>query len=176
MCRRPCHCARTIWLLFSYSNLSTEATISAAALVLTGLPPGPPRTASLLSTADPTVAWQALTGEGGGAGPVFAVHTLRDTLLTIFPSLSVPLATGLHWGVFRAEYSIFRVFYLYLWFMIVNTKTLLKLSWTFAVQLSQALIADSEQFAGKDFLRRNTTSKSQFWPRKPFDSLWCSLV
>ena len=95
-------------------HLCAEATISAAALVLTGLPPGPPRTASLLSTADPTVAWQALAGEGGGAGPVFAVHTLRDTLLTIFPSLSVPLATGLHWGVFRAEYSIFRVFYLYL--------------------------------------------------------------
>ena len=76
-------------------NLSTETSVTAAALELTGLPPGPPGTASL-PAADPSVAWLTLTGEGGSAGSVFAVDAQWDTLTTIPARLSETLATALH--------------------------------------------------------------------------------
>ena len=78
-------------------NLSTETSVTAAALELTGLPPGPPGTASF-PAADPSVARLTLTGEGGNAGSVFAVDAQWDTLTTIPASLSEPLATALHLG------------------------------------------------------------------------------
>ena len=81
-----------------YSDLSAETSVSAAALELTGLPPGPPGTASL-PAANPSVARLAQTGEGRSAGPVFAVLTPWDTLPVIPPSLGEPLATALHYGV-----------------------------------------------------------------------------
>ena len=83
-----------------YSDLRAETSVSAAALELTGLPPGPPGTASL-PAAQPAVAGLAVTGEGGGAGPlVAAVLTPRHTLplSAIPPSLGEPLATPLHYG------------------------------------------------------------------------------
>ena len=81
-----------------YSDLSAETSVSAAALVLTGLPPGPPGTASL-PAAQPAVAGLAVTGEGGSAGPVVAaVLTPWHTLSASQSSLAEPLATPLHYG------------------------------------------------------------------------------
>ena len=81
-----------------YSDLSAETSVSAAALALTVLPPGAPGTASL-PAAQPAVAGLAVTGEGGGAGPVVAaVLTPRHTLTASQSGLGEPLATPLHYG------------------------------------------------------------------------------
>ena len=109
-----------------YSDLSAETSVSAAALKLTGLPPGPPGTASL-PAANPSVARLAQTGEGRSAGPVFAVLTPWDTLPVIPPSLGEPLATALHYGVCSGQNIA--IFLRDVIFLILNTKTPLRLSW-----------------------------------------------
>ena len=92
--RQPLH-QSVISLDDYYSHLSAETSVTAAALELTGLTPGPHGTASL-PAADPSVAWLTLTGIGGNAGSVLAVHAQWDTLITISARLGEPLATGLH--------------------------------------------------------------------------------